>query len=188
MSRRLLMHLLGAAFGCALLGGPLGSTALAQRPPRPPRQQQPSGTPGRTDSSPFRRIDLDDLRVDLLALNDDACPLQIQSGRAVAGVGGHRVISVDVRSLAPTTLDSLGLGALVFDAAGVFKWSRDAGTGAGLATGKRGSVDLALDYSTLATGDRVVVAVKEVAWAGGGWASDWKEVRMVATEIVKQRR
>lgn len=186
MSRRLLLRLLGTAFGCALLGHQPADSAPAQRQARPPRPQQ--HTPRRTDTSPFRRIDIGDLRVDLLALNDEACPLRIASGRVGAGAGGQRVIAVDVKGLAPATLDSYTLGVLVFDAAGVFKWTRNAATGAGLPTGNVHSVDLALDYATLGTGDLVIVAVKGTGWAGGVWTSEWEEVRTAASEFAKRRR
>lgn len=186
MSRRLLVRLLGTALCGVLLDNLPASSAPVQRPERPSRPQP--DTPRRTDSSPFRRIDVGDLRVDLLALNDETCPLQIASGRSATGAGGQRVIAVDVKSLAATTLDTFTIGVLVFDAAGAFKWSRNAATGAGLATGQVHSVDLALDYSTLATGDLVVVAVRGTGWAGGGWQSDWDEARNAANEFVKRRR
>lgn len=48
-------------------------------------------------------------------------------------------------------------------------------------------MELLLDYSQMASGDTLVVAVGRVAWDGGAWQSDASEPASVARELVRQR-
>jgi hypothetical protein len=151
------------------------------------RPGQASSGPKRIDQSPFRRIDIGDLRIELMALNDEACPLQLQSGRVGTSPGRHRALLVEVKSLSKPTLASYALVTLVFDASGRLKNRRQTPISARLADGKRASVELSLDYDDLATGDWLVVAVEHVAWADGNWRSDPEELESVATGLVRRR-
>ncbi len=161
----------------ALCGPVLGQT-------RPGRE---ASIPKRVDSSPFRRIDIGDLRIELMALNDESCPLQLLSGRVGPSPGRHKALWVEVKSLSGPTLGSYALVSLAFDAAGNFKGTRQTSVTAKLATGKRASVELALNYETLGSGDWLVVAVERAAWDDGQWRSDGQELVSVATEHVNAR-
>jgi hypothetical protein len=159
----------------------LAEPALGQAPGREP------SAPKRIDQSPFRRIDVGDLRIELMALSDEACPLQIRSGRVGSSPGRHRALWVDVKSLSAPPIASYALVTLVFDAAGRLKGTRRTAVTAALAQGKGASVELALDYSDLATGDWLVVAVEHVALAENDWRSDPEELQRVAAEQVRLR-
>jgi hypothetical protein len=130
---------------------------------------------------------VDNLRVQLMALNDEACPLQLLAGRVAPTAGRHHTIWVDVRSLA-TGVGSFALATLVFDNRGRFKGTRDTPADVALATQDSASVELALDYSAMANGDTLVVAVKRVALNEGAWHSDPEELRSVATQFVTHYR
>ena len=107
----------------ALACASLPCFASGQGPTRDP------GIPKRIDQSPFRRIDVGDLRIELMALNDEACPLQLQSGRYGTAPGRHRALWVEVKSLSQTMIGSYALATLVFDAAGNLKTKRHTSVG-----------------------------------------------------------
>ena len=166
---------------------PGDARAQVARPPqnRPvPHSTDPSLP--RRDTTPFRELDIEGTRIEFLALNDEACPLQIQSGRVVKAQSGQQVVAVEVKSLSETPLNSFVLAALVFDATGAYKADRSAGTGGPLPQRQLRRVDLTLNGSAFAAGDRVVLAVKETRWTDGGWRSIPDEVRAAAREAVQQ--
>jgi len=176
---RAALRLLCSTLACL---GLYAATSGQARPPRPDPNY-----PKRVDESPFRRLDVGDLRIELMALNDEACPLQLQSGRVAPAPGRHRVILVDVKSLSGPRLASFSLTTLVFDASGRLRGTRDTPADVKLAARKSASVELALDYSAMASGDRLVVAVRRAAWDDGEWLSDPGELISVATKFVRQR-
>lgn len=166
----------------ALACASLSAVALGQGRTPPTRD---AGIPKRIDQSPFRRIDIGDLRIELMALNDEACPLQLQSGRVGAAAGRHRALWVEVKSVAAQDLASYALVTMVFDPAGHLRTRRHTSVGERLRKGKRASVELTLDYDTLGNGDRLVVAVERAASAEDAWRSDPEELEAVATERVR---
>lgn len=177
---------LGAALrlpSFALVFLALGVPAFGQA--RPPQRE--NSVPKRVDTTPFRRIDIGDLRVELMALNDESCPLQLLSGREGPSPGRHKALWVEVESLSAPTLGSYALVTLAFDAAGNFRGTRHTPVAAKLETGKRASVELSLDYGALGSGDWLVVAVERVAWDDGHWRSDGQELVSVATERVRAK-
>jgi hypothetical protein len=139
------------------------------------------------DSSPFRRLDLGDFKVDLMGLNDEACPAQIQAGRVFGGSGGHRGVAVLVKNVAGAAVEGLALTTFVFDARGLFKWTRDSGIQAALSPTRVASVDLPLDYANLANGDILVVAVKGADASDTAWNSDAAELRSAAEAFARRR-
>ena len=117
------------------------------------------------------------------ALNDEACPLQIKGG-LVSTANGRKVLSIDVKNLSEAPLDGFTFTALVFNATGGLKANRDAGGGRSLPSHEGRRVDLSMERATLTTGDRVVLAVKDVAWANESWRSIPEDVMAAAKEAV----
>jgi hypothetical protein len=169
---------------CAgLLCAGLGASALAQS-----RSARPDANgPKRVDTSPFRRLDIGNLRVELMALNDEACPLQLRSGRVSPTAGRRHALWVDVKSVSPARLASFSLVTLVFDASGRLKETRDTSGGPRLEPQSLASLELSLDYSSLGTGDWLVVAVTSVARDEGEWRSDTAELVSVAAELLQRQ-
>jgi hypothetical protein len=164
----------------------LALCAAANGQTRPTRSD--SNYPKRVDRSPFQRLHVDDLRVQLMALNDEACPLQLQSGRVAPAAGGHKALWVDVKSLSASGLASFSLTTIVFDSSRRLKLTRDTPSQVALAAQQSASVELTLDYSAMSSGDTLVVVVKRVALGDGDWQSDPQELLSVAKEFVRLQR
>lgn len=161
----------------------LGQTAIAsaQQPPQSPPGPRPTSR-----ETPFRSIDLYGLPVRFVAMNDEACPLQLLEGRTDK-LSGSWVMSVQVKSLADATIDRFRLDALVFDPDGRYEGVLHLDAGPELPPREPRWVELAFDRHALSAGDVVVVAVRETLSATSGWRSDRSEVRSAAQQAVRQR-
>jgi hypothetical protein len=163
------------------------ATGQTSRPPQ--NHTAPRNTdlaqPPHGERDPFREVDLNGKRIDLLLLNDEACPVQVWPGPITHASTGQWVVGVDAKYLAAGPLETVVFGELVFDAAGSFKADRTAGTGGPLQGRKKRRINLTLDRASLDSGDRVVLAVQEVTGAEGRWHSVPEQVRMAAEDAVR---
>ena len=172
---------------CALLGVvvKVGPTHAQERRP-PGSHSGPSRVPQqrRDSAAAFKRLEFEGVRFQLLALNDESCPLQIRSGRITKTAVGTRNLTVEVQSVLDAPADSFLLSSLVFDASGTLKADRTAGPGGPVPLRQAQSLEIPLNRASLVAGDYVVLSLKEVAWSEGPWRSDVDEVRMAAREAV----
>lgn len=172
---------------CALLGVvvKVGPTQAQERRP-PGSHLAPSRGPyqSRDSAASFKRLEFEGVRFQLLALNDESCPLQILSGRITKTAVGTRSLTVEVQSVLDAPADSFLLSALAFDASGTLKADRTAGPGGPIPLRQTQSLEIALNAAALVAGDYMVLSLKEVAWSDGPWRSDMDEVRTAAREAV----
>ena len=94
-------------------------------------------------------------------------------------------MSVEVKNLSDGALEGYTFRLMVFAANGALKASRDA-AGVGSLPGRSAQrVELNVSPAALGTGDRVVLAVKDVAWAGESWRSVPEDLLAAAQEAVR---
>jgi hypothetical protein len=118
-------------------------------------------------------------------LNDESCPLQIASGRG-ARVHGRWQLSIEVKNVSDNGLVGFTVIALVFDASGTLVTSKDLGAGGPVPTRQTRHADLsAFEGRPKETGEVVVLAVKDVSWAGASWRSVSENVAAAAERAVK---
>ncbi|MFI5183437.1 MAG: hypothetical protein ACHQNV_03485 [Vicinamibacteria bacterium] len=193
MARRSAVLVRALGIGIALLLPPVVAAAQTAHPPQ--GHSAPHGTdqtqPTHHEDDPFRELrfrelDLSGVRIDLLLMNDEACPVQVWPGPITRASTGQWIVGVDAKYLADGPLQNVVFAALVFDAAGTFKADRTAGTGGPLPARKKRRIGLALDRSSYDPGDHVVLAVREVTWADGRWHSVPEQVRMAAQDAVTE--